>query len=138
MSFAPFEFFIQAQPAPGGSKKFVGFRGGIPLLVDDAKNNAAWREVVAIFGKKRMMELQLRPLDCALDVTFIFSLPKPKSVTRELPTVKPDVLKLARSTEDALTGIVWVDDARIVSERLRKLYAPCDAAVGCLVRVEMA
>jgi Holliday junction resolvase RusA-like endonuclease len=38
------------------------------------------------------------------------------------PTTKPDLLKLARSIEDALTGILWVDDAQIVTEHLEKEY----------------
>lgn len=33
----------------------------------------------------------------------------------------PDVLKLARGVEDALTGIVWRDDAQIVNESLSKV-----------------
>jgi Holliday junction resolvase RusA-like endonuclease len=32
------------------------------------------------------------------------------------------VLKLARAVEDALTGVVWRDDAEIVAEGLAKLY----------------
>jgi Holliday junction resolvase RusA-like endonuclease len=36
--------------------------------------------------------------------------------------VKPDVLKLARAVEDALTGILYRDDAQIVTEVLRKRY----------------
>jgi len=32
------------------------------------------------------------------------------------------VLKLARGVEDALSGILYMDDAQIVSERLTKLY----------------
>jgi Holliday junction resolvase RusA-like endonuclease len=36
------------------------------------------------------------------------------------PTGRPDVLKLARACEDALTGVIWRDDAQIVVERLYK------------------
>ena len=32
------------------------------------------------------------------------------------------MLKLARAVEDALTGIVWRDDAQIVDEQLSKVY----------------
>jgi Holliday junction resolvase RusA-like endonuclease len=35
---------------------------------------------------------------------------------------RPDVLKLARAAEDALTGIVWRDDSQIVHETLAKVY----------------
>ena len=42
------------------------------------------------------------------------------------PTVKPDVDKLSRSVLDALTGIVWVDDAQVVDKTVRKRYAETD------------
>jgi len=38
------------------------------------------------------------------------------------PAVKPDVLKLARAIEDGLTGVVYADDALIVSEGIAKRY----------------
>ena len=41
----------------------------------------------------------------------------------EYPTKKPDLLKLARAVEDALTGIVYAGDEQIVTENLRKRYS---------------
>jgi Holliday junction resolvase RusA-like endonuclease len=38
------------------------------------------------------------------------------------PPVKPDVLKLARAVEDAMSGIIYKDDAQIVTERLCDRY----------------
>jgi len=51
------------------------------------------------------------------------------------PATRPDVLKLARGIEDALTGVLWTDDARIVTERIQKLYgepAHVEVRVWCL------
>jgi hypothetical protein len=31
-------------------------------------------------------------------------------------------LKLARAAEDALTGVLWLDDSQIVDERISKAY----------------
>ena len=36
---------------------------------------------------------------------------------------KPDVLKLARSTEDALTGLIWMDDAQVWEMQILKRYS---------------
>ena len=36
------------------------------------------------------------------------------------PTSKPDVLKLARLVEDALTGVLFIDDAQIITELIEK------------------
>lgn len=38
------------------------------------------------------------------------------------PAKMPDLLKQARGIEDALTGIIWHDDALIVEERLAEWY----------------
>jgi Holliday junction resolvase RusA-like endonuclease len=38
------------------------------------------------------------------------------------PTNPPDATKLLRSTEDALTGIVWKDDKLIVDQLVSKNY----------------
>jgi len=46
------------------------------------------------------------------------------------PATKPDIDKLARSTLDSLTGLVFDDDSRIVELRTRKIYATpgCEGA----------
>ena len=40
-----------------------------------------------------------------------------------LPTTRPDLTKLLRALEDALTGIVWRDDAQVVLQWVTKGYA---------------
>jgi hypothetical protein len=53
----------------------------------------------------------------------------------------PDLSKLARSTEDALTGVAWVDDSRVAQYvRLGKHYARTGAldvldAPGAVIRI---
>ena len=58
------------------------------------------------------------PLDCPLRLHMVFTLPKPASAPKRRqtwPMRTPDLSKLARSTEDALTDAgIWKDDARVV------------------------
>ena len=71
--------------------------------------------------------------DVELDVKTKFYLPVQKSISkkeRELrlsnvhrPKVKADLDNLAKSLLDALNGLVWDDDARIVHLELDKYYA---------------
>lgn len=74
-------------------------------------------------------------LDGALVVEMIFYVPRPKGhfgtgrnagVVKDsapaFPKNRPDGLKLARAMEDALTGVVWTDDARIVTEMWGKRF----------------
>ncbi len=39
------------------------------------------------------------------------------------PTGKPDLDNIVKAVEDALTGVVWLDDAQVVSMEAAKLYA---------------
>lgn len=39
------------------------------------------------------------------------------------PTIKPDLTKLLRAVEDALTGVVWRDDSQIICQAASKDYA---------------
>ena len=107
-----YEFVIYGSPAPQGSKRHLG--NGV--MVESCKRVKPWRESV------KYCAIQVRgtnaPLDGPLRCTMVFTLPKPRSAPkrrRTWPDKKPDLSKLVRSTEDALTesGII-LDDARIV------------------------
>ena len=129
------KFFVPGIPATGGSKRaFVNHHTGKIAVMDDCKRNKDWRAVVALAGKAAM-EGNL-PLTGSLAVWMTFILPRPKShfgtgrnahtlkpAFRDLGhTSKPDVLKLARSTEDALTGICWGDDSQTAYLCVSKIY----------------
>jgi Holliday junction resolvase RusA-like endonuclease len=72
-------------------------------------------------------------------------MPKPTSAPktrRTWPDKKPDVSKLARSTEDAISDAgLWVDDARVVEYgRLAKVFPGEDRdalqSPGVIVRIQ--
>lgn len=60
------------------------------------------------------------PIHCQM----IFTMPRPKSAKKDaVPSTRPDLSKLVRSTEDALTDVgAWEDDARIVFCISMKVY----------------
>jgi Holliday junction resolvase RusA-like endonuclease len=132
-------FTVLGIARPGGSKKSLvpinrhtgqPFRrpgGGIVASTVDANPKVKdWQRVVA----DRAAELELGALlDGPLALTLTFYRPRPKghsgrrglrSSAPRYPIGRPDLLKLARAVEDALTGVVWRDDAQIVAERLFK------------------
>lgn len=117
---------VRGMPAPQGSKKFVGTtKSGRGLLVESSKKVKPWRQDVVAAAIEEMAGAA--PLDGPLVVRMVFTMPKPGSAPkrrRTWPDKKPDVSKLARSTEDALTtACVIADDARIVEyERLAKVF----------------
>lgn len=142
---------VQGIPAPQGSKRHLG-RG---VMVESSKKVKPWREAV----KYAALDVTGHapgwvPLDGPLAVSMIFTFTRPKGhfgtgrnagvvkpSAPARPAVMPDLSKLARSTEDAMTGVVWRDDALAVEYvRLGKWYAGTDAAdvldvPGCVIRV---
>lgn len=135
-------FTVYGLPAAQGSKRYVGHRKGADgreraVLIEQSKRVKPWRRHVAdAAALARPAELMDGPL--VADMVFTFARPKGhfgtgrnagvlKPTAPAAPAVAPDLSKLARSTEDALTGIVWRDDSRVVSYgRLIKLYAGSD------------
>jgi Holliday junction resolvase RusA-like endonuclease len=124
---------VLGSPAPKGSNRAM-LRGGFAVMVPGSSD----------VGKKRMRSWERAVRDAALDacsvvldrpvsVAVIFRLKRPKGhwtkrgevrpSAPKRPSVKPDLDKLARTTLDALTGVAFSDDARIVELALHKTYA---------------
>ncbi len=142
-------FFVPGIPAPGGSKRFVGFgkKTGRAILIDAAgERNKNWRSIVGLVASAEMREKAVLSFNGPLRVRFDFIMPRRKGdfnskgdVKLSAPfyhTTKPDVLKLARSTEDALTGIVWNDDAQTAILEVSKRYADKGEPCGCQITIQ--
>lgn len=97
-----------------------------------------WRALVIEATEKAMAAAgQTEPLDGPLHLDARFLMPRGKTVTRELPSVTPDLDHLLRALGDSLTKAGAIaDDARIVSARVSKQYAggPLDPGVVFTVR----
>ena len=154
-------FFVTGTPKPGGSKSAFAMRrkdgsiitrpDGTPIInVVDAGGKAGkdWRKVVAEAGKRFMKCGD--PYTFPIRVSFVFYMARPKAHYRtgkfkhllreDAPvyhTQTPDALKLARSTEDALTRIVWKDDAQNVSVTAKKEWASISVVGGCSIFIEI-
>jgi Holliday junction resolvase RusA-like endonuclease len=122
-------FTVYGQPAPAGSKTIGRGKQGQTFVRDSSKRSYPWKRDVAQAAGIAMQGRTL--LDGPLHVEIYFYVPRPKGhfgarglrpSAPEHPTVKPDVLKLARAVEDALAGVIYRDDAQIVSEVLGKRY----------------
>jgi Holliday junction resolvase RusA-like endonuclease len=121
---------VEGHAMPGGSKKgFVDPRTERVVVVEDSKNKP-WKRAVASEGKRVRLDAPI--LEGALAVVCTFARPRPKShygvrgllpSAPAFPVTRPDVLKLMRAVEDALTGVLWVDDSQIVDEHLVKRWA---------------
>lgn len=120
-------FTVNGKAEPKGSKTRT--RWGVR---DDNPKAKGYMEHVADVAAEAMAG---RPfLEAPLRLELVFYRPRPSghyNSKGELsaagrrspaPTTKPDALKLARGVEDALTGVIYRDDAAIVDELILKRY----------------
>jgi len=136
------EFVVYGTPGPQGSKKFVGLsRSGKGLMIESSRKVKPWREEVELAARQAMRGVPM--FTGPVLVRMVFTLERPKSAKNRLfPSVKPDVSKLVRSTEDALTSAgTWKDDALAVEySRVAKFYPNTDPESldrpGVRIRIE--
>lgn len=126
---------VHGKPEPAGSKKaFVitdkGKTKARAVVVDANTKSTVWKASVA---RQALEQYEDAPLEGPLAVAFIFFLTKPKSVKREKPSVRPDLTKLIRAVEDALTGVIWKDDAQIVRQTASKDYTEGESFVRVII-----
>lgn len=154
---------VFGQPAPQGSKRHVG--NGV--MVESSKKVKPWRQDVVAAARSVVENARIAhypdgvlhidpftPLDGPLHVRMVFSFTRPRSHYRTgrnahllkadapaQPCGRPDVSKLCRATEDALTTAgVWVDDSRVAEyDRLAKVWVGEDvealATAGCRIEI---
>lgn len=126
-------FFVSGIPRPSGSKRGFFIPKLKRVIITDANPNSKDWKIDVKHAAQAAYDGPL--LDGPLHVYFRFFMLRPKGhygsgknaavlkeSAPEYPTGKPDVLKLARGVEDALSGIIYVDDCRIVTELLDKRY----------------
>ncbi len=131
---------VYGTPAPQGSKRgFVNRKTGAVILVESSDKVKPWREAV------KYAAIEARdgglPLSGPVAVSMVFTFARPaghfgsgrnagqlRATAPLRPHGRPDLSKLARSTEDALTDArAYEDDSRIVEyRRLAKVYIGSD------------
>jgi crossover junction endodeoxyribonuclease RusA len=124
-------FTAYGKPEPQGSvRAFVHKGTGRPILTSANPKVKDWREVIAWGAREAMAGEQ--PYEGPIEIRASFYMPRPKSVKREHPTVKPDLDKLQRALLDALTSIVYRDDAQVVEIRASKHYVNAEVPQPCV------
>jgi len=120
----PVRFVAHGVPKTQGSAKAViGKRTRKAVLIQDHREELrSWRSVVGFSAVESMRGRDLFDGAVRLTVTFVLIRPKSAPKSRVCPEVKPDLDKLLRGIGDALTGVVYTEDSRIVEIRARKIY----------------
>lgn len=126
-------FTVMCCVEPQGSKKsFVvpGKNGARPraVIVDDNKASLrSYRSQVTREAVHALAQANLpRPLadkHVPVELTLEFMFLRPASAKkRQYPSVLPDIDKCLRSTFDAMTGVIFLDDAQVVKVTATKVY----------------
>ena len=143
---AEVSFTVLGTPAPQGSKRaFVGKSGRAHVIESSHDRVKSWRQAVidAVQPEHRAFRFTGLPVE----VGMIFHLKRPKSHFRTgrnahllrgdapvYPSGTPDLSKLARATEDALSDAgVWADDAQVVRYSALAKYWCSDADLPALL-----
>jgi crossover junction endodeoxyribonuclease RusA len=134
-------FTVLGKAQPQGSMKAFMI-GGKPRLTSDNTKMKPYRQQVGwsaldartaagysgLFAEKHI----------AVGVEFKFYFAKPPSISkkRRHMIVKPDADKICRSTIDAMTGIMYADDAQIISLSASKEYGIPERAEITITNLE--
>lgn len=127
---------LAREGSPGQDGQWKKFSCKCPIMVnvieDDGGRLAPWREAI---GWHARMAYKGELIQGAVVLAMEFVKPRPKNhygtgknaeVLKDsapaAPIIQPDVLKLARAAEDALTNVLYVDDSQVVTELISKRY----------------
>ncbi len=129
----PLTFTVLGTPAPQGSfRAAYSEKSKRAFVIQSCKRTMPWRQEVAAAAERAMRSSDIGLFLGPLKLTACFFMPRPKGhygkrglrpSSPPFPDKKPDLSKLVRALEDAMTGIVYGDDAQIVLYDVSKLYA---------------
>ena len=129
----PVEITVYGRAAPAGSKTSGVRNDGRRFVRDSSKAAGPWKRAVAEAAGREMDSRELLAGPLRLALTFVVARPlghygtgrnngRVRPSAPAYPTTRPDLTKLTRAVEDALTGVVWRDDAQVVLQTIAKVY----------------
>jgi len=113
-------FTVYGNPVPKARARVVKLKNGRTVSFTPAKTEN-WEDSI------RAQALAYRPdnlLDGPLVLRAVFYLLRPRSRPKreQYPDRRPDLDNCLKSVKDALNGVIWTDDARIVKIIAEKCY----------------
>ncbi len=115
---------IRGTPVAQGRPRFANGRVYDPEKSRRWKNDVSWQATD---------QIDVPPLEGALEVKMVFMLERPKSAKRRHPTVKPDLSNYVKGIEDALNNIAYLDDSQIIKLYTEKRYLDKPEYQPCVV-----
>ena len=130
-------------PVPQGSIQAIPRKDGNGVATKYPPRVWRWRYQV----QQAVAALNEKPFDDAVELTLVFDLPRPithmgtgrnadrvKPSSPEYPIVAPDLDKLVRCVNDAITDAgLWHDDSQVVVIRTTKRYVTAQPGVHIVI-----
>lgn len=129
-----FTVYGDAQPK-GSTRAFVPKGWTRPIVTSDNPKLKSWeqtiRERLQVVMADTERELLDRLFEGPVSVGLVFHLRRPASLPKRVTAhgKKPDLDKLTRGAIDALSGVLFRDDALVTAIRAQKIYAQSCAMV---------
>jgi len=136
------EFTVPGQPVPKGRPKFA--RRGKGVVAYTPAKTAAYETLVQHAAAAAMGDRLPTSRPVRLVVTLALQVPASWSKKRQAmaiagairATKKPDADNVLKGLKDGCNGIVWKDDAQVVSIELAKAYGATPAASVAVFELE--
>lgn len=114
------EFTIYGNPIPKARARTVRLKNGMTTTYTPKKTES-WEDMIRLQILKHKPE---KLIDGAMALKATFFLQRGKSIPkkREYPETKPDLDNLLKCLTDAMEGIIYTNDSRIVDEAVGKRY----------------
>lgn len=150
MTSAPvLTFTVVGLPQTKGSgRAIVSKTTGRAFYKPDNPKTKSWQQTIAATASVALLRQEHRGCrftEGGLYLEVGFYLPRPKALMTKTKAVmtfphtkKPDLDKLIRATKDALSSVVWSDDAQVVHVVARKRYCAADEFPRAVIRVQHA
>jgi len=131
-----------------GRSCFGGTIVGVSVTDQGGKELEAWQDLVFVRALSARNAAGARPVarPGACEVMMVFVMPRPaghwnaagaltkEGLSKPLPSVKPDVDKMARAAFDGLSRALVEDDAQICVAPLAEVYAGWKGWTGVVIR----
>lgn len=122
---------VDGAPVAKGRPKIGRLHNGRPVAFTPAKTRS-YESFIRLLASQAMAGRAPMEGPVAMTLTAIFSVPASWSKRRrenalsgaERPTKKPDLSNVRKAAEDAMNGIVYIDDSQIVDTEDHKFYGP--------------
>lgn len=132
-------FTVAGHPVTQGSKRAYITAGHAHLVESGGARHKLWRH--AINDEARRAWNGTGPLTGPVVVDLVFAIQPPKTLTRVRRSAGPvgarsgDVDKLARAVLDALTGVIYLDDAQVARLVVDKRWADPGRGPGVTITI---